>query len=152
MKLNPFRKESSEDVADIDITPFLSLMVVLIPVLLVSVKFTVLAQYDIHSNLASSTVATEQSSTSSSFYRLSISERQLVLHYDGKPLFSETLNVEKNWREQLQKMLDVLTDKAPLVIELKASHSYQLMIDLLDVVNQKDQVFSSVSVDVEDHL
>ncbi len=149
MKLNPFQKGAGAEDADIDITPFMSLMVVLIPVLLVSVKFSVLAQYDVHSNVVSPPAVSADAPIPVA-YRLVITEQSLALTQGEQTLFSGELTQLADWLPAFQQRLLTLTDKAPLLVSLQAPHSYQKIVSLLDILHQPGLAFSSVSVDVHE--
>ncbi|EHK2924763.1 biopolymer transporter ExbD [Vibrio parahaemolyticus] len=157
MKLSPFRQKKATADADLDITPFLSLMVVLIPVLLVSVKFSLLAQYDVHSEplLPQSDVVTQAHDQSASAppYRLVVTEDALTLYQGKKAHFEwQGLSERDALVSAFSEAINALDIQAPLFIQLQATHSYQEMVSLLDVLHQHQSVFSSVSVDVKEGL
>ncbi|MCG9702274.1 biopolymer transporter ExbD [Vibrio natriegens] len=157
MKFSPFKQNHTSADADLDITPFLSLMVVLIPVLLVSVKFSLLAQYDVHSEpllpQQETVVQTHDASASVPPYRLVVKGDALTL-FQGKKAHFEWQGFSE--REALvsafTKAIDELQIQAPLYIQLQATHSYQDMVSLLDVLHQHESVFSSVSITVKEGL
>ncbi|EHH1078758.1 hypothetical protein J7I01_004452 [Vibrio parahaemolyticus] len=157
MKFSPFKQKKTTEDVDLDITPFLSLMVVLIPVLLISVKFSLLAQYDVHSEpLLPQQEEVSQShdeSASAPPYRLVVTENALAL-YQGEDTRFEWQDLAK--RETLvtafNEAISALDIQAPLFIQLQATHSYQDMVSLLDVLHQHKSVFSSVAIDVKEGL
>ncbi|EJG1885667.1 biopolymer transporter ExbD [Vibrio parahaemolyticus] len=150
MKFLPFKRSTEARETDLNITPFLSLMVVLIPVLLVSVKFSLLAQYDVHTSGAQS----EQVQTQDPLilpYRLRITPQDLTLFQgEASLLVVDDLTDREAVAKALSSVIEGLSDKAPLAIELEANASYQEMVGLLDVLHQYDAVFSSVSIDVKE--
>ncbi|MFV0486460.1 MAG: biopolymer transporter ExbD [Vibrio fluvialis] len=152
MKFSPFGKDKASVEADLDITPFLSLMVVLIPVLLVSVKFSLLAQYDVHSEPQQNVVAVQNSKPSVAPYRLKITRNDFKLTQGRHLLLDAGLDDRKALVEDIENVIAGLKSKAPLYIQLEATHSYQSMVSLLDILHQHEAVFSSVSIDVKENV
>lgn len=157
MKFSPFKQHRAPADADLDITPFLSLMVVLIPVLLVSVKFSLLAQYDVHSEpllpQQEMVVQTHDESASAPPYRLVVTEEALTLTQGETTHFEwQGLSERKALVSAFTEAINELNIQAPLYIQLQATHSYQDMVSLLDVLHQHESVFSSVSITVKEGL
>ncbi|MGF1803972.1 biopolymer transporter ExbD [Aliivibrio sifiae] len=150
MKLNPFQKKPSISDTDLNITPFLSLMVVLIPVLLVSAKFSLLAQYDIYSNDVG-VAPTEHVQKEIVPYRLVITTDTVMLYQGGRSLFAGSLITSRAaLLQDFKEKMGELSESAPLSIQIKTPLSYQDMVGLLDIIHQSNSVFSSVSVAVKE--
>ncbi|MCD1416904.1 biopolymer transporter ExbD [Vibrio parahaemolyticus] len=155
MKFSPFKQQHTTADVDLDITPFLSLMVVLIPVLLVSVKFSLLAQYDVHSEplqLPQEEVAQmHDESASAQPYRLEVKEDVLTLSQGEVTYFEwQGLSEREALVSAFTEAINELDVKAQLFIQLQATHSYQDMVSLLDMLHQHEAVFSSVSITVKE--
>ncbi len=133
---------------ELDITPFLSLMVVLIPVLLISAKFTILAEYTLHSGSSVSQEVKGANELSQPPFKMLVRTDEIRLYQGNKALLSAPLAEMDHLSDSLD---DVLSDKkvaAPLVIDLKADVSYQKIVDILDIANLHPDNFSAVSVTV----
>lgn len=137
----PFNKKASETEVDLNITPFLSLMVVLIPVLLISAKFSLLAHYDVYSRTDDVSI---QASTVP--YMLQVKEHQVLLSRGEQKLFQHDVVDRESFSAALTAYLQTLSEPAPLSISLDASHSYQDIVGLFDALAPFYKVFSSMSV------
>ncbi|EHK6028631.1 hypothetical protein C4G95_RS23025 [Vibrio parahaemolyticus] len=145
MKSNPFNRKASESDADLNITPFLSLMVVLIPVLLVSAKFSLLAHYDVFSR-GNDLFAKESAAP----YVLNVTDHDVVLSRGELVLFEHEVDDKAALVTALTVHLQALSTPAPLLISLEASYSYQEVVGLFDVFSPFYHVFPSISVRVEE--
>ncbi|ALR95750.1 hypothetical protein [Vibrio alginolyticus] len=145
MILNPFNRKASENDTDLNITPFLSLMVVLIPVLLVSAKFSLLAHYDVYSR-ADDLFVNEAVAP----YVLKVTEHDVLLSRGDSVLFKHDVADRAALALALTTHVQALSTPAPLSISLEASYSYQEIVGLFDVLSPFYQVFPSISVRVEE--
>ncbi|HFK4418717.1 TPA: biopolymer transporter ExbD [Vibrio parahaemolyticus] len=133
---------------ELDITPFLSLMVVLIPVLLISAKFTIFAEYTLHSGSSVPQEVKGANELTQPPFKILVSTDEISLYQGDKMLLSAPLKKIGTFSDSLD---DVLSDKkisAPLVIDLMTDVSYQKIVDILDIANLHPDNFSAVSVTV----
>lgn len=150
MKTSMFNKMALKLKPDVelDITPFLSLMVVLIPVLLISAKFTIFAEYTLHSDSPVSQEVKGTNELTQPPFKMLVSTDEIRLYQGDKVLLSTPLKKIGTFSDSLD---DVLSDKkvpAPLVIDLMTDVSYQKVVDILDIANLHPDNFSAVSVTV----
>jgi len=141
MRLVPLNRRASENDSELNITPFLSLMVVLIPVLLVSAKFSLLAHYDVYSR-TNDVFAKEAVAP----YVLRVTDAEVLLSRDKAVLFEHEVADKTSLVSALTAHLQTLSTSAPLLISLEASYSYQEIVGLFDVLSPFYQVFPSISV------
>lgn len=149
MKNNPFHKKALENATDLNITPFLSLMVVLIPVLLVSAKFSLLAHYDVYAQ-PDQVVSSSSGLKTAPPYMLRVTGQELILLQGRKTLFRHGVADRASLISALTAHLYSLSDSAPLSISLEASYSYQYIVELFDLLAPYDEVFTSISMDVKE--
>lgn len=149
MKNNPFHKKASGNETDLNITPFLSLMVVLIPVLLVSAKFSLLAHYDVYAQ-PDPVVSSSSEPRTVTPYLLRVTSQELILLQADKTLFRHEVADRASLISALTAHLHGLSESAPLSISLEASYSYQDIVGLFDLLAPYDEVFSSISMDVKE--
>ncbi|HGZ7315112.1 TPA: hypothetical protein ACOL2D_004545 [Vibrio parahaemolyticus] len=145
MKTNPFNRKASENSTELNITPFLSLMVVLIPVLLVSAKFSLLAHYDVYSR-ANDVFAKEAAAP----YVLRVTGSEVLLSRGESVLFEHEVADKAVLVSALRMHLQTLSTSAPLTVSLESSYSYQEIVGLFDVLSPFYVVFPSISVRVEE--
>ncbi len=145
MKSNPFNRKALENSTELNITPFLSLMVVLIPVLLVSAKFSLLAHYDVYSR-ANDVFAKEAAAP----YVLQVTDSDVLLSRGESVLFGHDVADRAGLVSALRVYLQALSTPAPLTVSLEASYSYQEIVGLFDVLSPFYEVFPSISVRVEE--
>lgn len=147
MKINPFQNKAFVDEADLNITPFLSLMVVLIPVLLVSAKFSLLAQYNVYQQPESALEEFAESNTLTP-YLLRITEDELVLSQGETQLFQHEIADRMALKQALHQFLQTLSEPTPLQISLESVYTYQDVVGLLDVIHSFSSKFLSISMNV----
>ncbi len=145
MKSNPFNRKASGSDTDLNITPFLSLMVVLIPVLLVSAKFSLLAHYDVYSR-ANDAFVKEAAAP----YVLRVMDNEVLLSRGETVLFEHEVADKAALVSALTVYLQALSISAPLTVSLEASYSYQDIVGLFDVLSPFYEIFPSISVRVEE--
>ncbi len=145
MKSDPFNRKASENGTELNITPFLSLMVVLIPVLLVSAKFSLLAHYDVYSR-ANDAFVKEAAAP----YVLRVTDSDVLLSRGESVLFEHEVTDKAVLVSALRMHLQALSTSAPLTVSLEASYSYQEIVGLFDVLSPFYEVFPSISVRVEE--
>lgn len=144
MKSNPFNRKASENGTELNITPFLSLMVVLIPVLLVSAKFSLLAHYDVYSR--ANDVFSKEGATP---YVLRVTDSDVLLSRGESVLFVHEVADKEVLVSALRMHFQTLSTPAPLTVSLESSYSYQEIVGLFDVLSPFFKVFPSISVRVE---
>ncbi|MFA0000188.1 hypothetical protein [Vibrio sp. 10N.261.46.A3] len=149
MKNNLLQRKASGNETDLNITPFLSLMVVLIPVLLVSARFSLFAQYEVYAQ-PNSSVSSSSQLRSIAPYLLRVTDTEFILLQDGKVLFRHEVADRASLISTLTGRLNSLSESAPLSISLEASYSHQDIVGLFDLLAPYAEVFSSVSMDVKD--
>lgn len=153
-----FKRNSSANsvVNDLDVTPFLSLMVVLIPVLLIMVNFTVLSDYNmqVYSQSQSLSHQKQQAKLATHhFYRLVIYKNEAVLKEENKDksLFRSAL--DGSLANKLNNVFgEVDKQSISLIVDVEAIHTYQKMVLLFDVLNTYKDKISSMSIFVKDGL
>lgn len=145
MKSNPFNRKASENDTELNITPLLSLMVVLIPVLLVSSNFSLLAHYDVYSRPNDLFVK-----EAAAPYVLKVTDHDVLLSRGELVLFEHEVTDRAALVSALRTYLQALSTPAPLSVSLEASYSYQEIVGLFDVLSPFYEVFPSISVRVEE--
>lgn len=141
----------SEAVKDIDVTPFMSLMVVLIPILLVSAKFSIFAEYHIDSAPSKGGGGYQQEATESLLIKVDTQKIVLILEGETPATLLTVNNREPNEALALLEVFFQKWDKmASVEIHLPGNYAYKGLVQVLDVVNQHKAQFGSVSVKVID--
>jgi len=149
-------KPPNTDAADLDVTSFMNLMIVLVPVLLLTLTFTEVAVLDIH--LPDLTGGASNSETSESQLVVEIEKDGFQVFYpedvliqkvplaeteDGKELdFARLSAVMKEVKKQL-------ADNKKILLLSKPSVDYQSLISTMDAVRSYDMVISTNLVEVE---
>ncbi|WP_298771142.1 biopolymer transporter ExbD [uncultured Shewanella sp.] len=144
----------SKEPEELDITPFMSLMIVLIPVLLISLKFTLLANYDISNNTPPQNVTKQKSNTDKKMilYRLLVKKDKALLQQNSRILFEVGIEDKDAIEHQLLNLLENQKAKPSIVLDIESDHSYQTIVNLLDMLNQHGDKFSSISLSVKEGL
>ncbi|MFA1562799.1 biopolymer transporter ExbD [Aliivibrio fischeri] len=147
MKNTIYKKKLVSSTNDLDVTPFLSLMVVLIPVLLLMVKFNLLGEYDMNTSFPSSKESLNNSLSVNELknYKLIIRKNIIILKQDNtdKPIISSHNSLESKLDDEFNK-LDIHSISLHLQIETK--YSYQDMVKLLDIINMYKDKLNSLSI------
>lgn len=150
-------KRQGTDDADIDVTSFMNLMIVLVPVLLMSMTFTKVTVMEI--NLPELTGGSSSSS-------LSQSQLEVVLRPDGHEVYFPSGNLIKKIpafeNDQGNKALDFdtlslvlqeikkqVSDKKDVVIMSSSGVEYQALISTMDTAKSYKTVVAASLVEVE---
>lgn len=149
-------KRQGTDDADIDVTSFMNLMIVLVPVLLMSMTFTKVTVMEI--NLPELTGGSSSSS-------LSQSQLEVVLRPDGHEVYFPSGNLVKRIplmvTEQgktldfqtlslvLQEIKKKVSDKKDVVIMSTSDVEYQALISTMDTAKSYQTVVAASLVEVE---
>jgi len=146
-------KRQSTDEADIDVTSFMNLMIVLVPVLLMSMTFTKVTVMEI--NLP-------ELSGGSSATSLEQSQLEVVVRNDGMEVFFPTGSLVKkiplleNKSQDFQTLNLVLkeiknkvSDKKDALILSSSDLDYQTLITVMDTVKSYQTVVAASLVEVE---
>ena len=149
MKNNPFHIKAPLNEVDLNITPFLSLMVVLIPVLLVGAKFSLLAHYEVYTQ-PNPVVSSSSKLRTVAPYLLRVTSHELILSQAEKILFRHEVADRATLTSALTARLNGLSEPASLSISLEAPYSHQDVVELFDLLAPYDEVFSSISIDIKE--
>ncbi|HIF9373428.1 TPA: biopolymer transporter ExbD [Photobacterium damselae] len=142
---NLFNNEKNNSNNELDVTAFLGLMIVLVPILLVSVKFTVLGDLLVNganSGAGSENTINEQMVTKTA--SLELYENKVKLYVDGKQ--SSILN----WSELSGFNFGAIgksNKDISMMIKVHDEVEYQKVVNVLDLINKYTNHFKSISVD-----
>ena len=151
-----FAKRIVNEEAELDITPFMNLMIVLVPVLLVSMVFSHITILQL--NLPDLTGSATPSAERNRQLEVVLRKSNFEVYYpsgvllktisaketdDGKELDYETLSLV------LQEIKKQLKDKSDVLLLSEADVSYQSLVSTMDTVRACRTVVAASAVEVE---
>lgn len=149
-------KPTKTDVAELDVTSFMNLMIVLVPVLLLTLSFSQVAVLDIH--LPDLTGGTANSETAESQLVVKIQESGFNVFYPEDVLIQEipfadteegkTLNFPR-LTAVLKEAKKQLIDNRKILILAEPTVNYQSLVSTMDAVRSYDTVIAATLVEVE---
>lgn len=148
------RREQEE--ADLDITPFMNLMIVLVPVLLMSMVFSHITILQL--NLPDLTGSVTQSAEKNRQLEVVVRKDSLEVYYPSGVLLKsieakQTEDGEKLDYEKLslvlQEIKKQLKDKTDVLLLSEADVSYQSLVSTMDTVRGFKTVVATSAVEVE---
>jgi biopolymer transport protein ExbD len=149
-------KPPSTDAADLDVTSFMNLMIVLVPVLLLTLTFTQVAVLDIH--LPDLTGGTGNSETSESQLIVKIQKSGFKVFYPEDVLIQKIPLTETEEGQQLdftrlaavmKEVKKQLADNRKILLLSDPAVNYQSLVSTMDAVRSYDTVISASLVEVE---
>lgn len=144
------------DQAELEITSFMNLMIVLVPVLLLSMTFTQITVLDV--KLPELTGGTGLSETSQSQLEVRIEEDKFAIFYPEEVLIKEIPVIESDegasydYQQLSQVMQDVksqLPDKRDIVVLSAPNIDYQNLVFTMDTVKSFKTVVAASLVEIE---
>ncbi|MGR5366464.1 ExbD/TolR family protein [Photobacterium damselae] len=143
--MNNFLKNKNRHPSnELDVTAFLGLMIVLVPILLVSVKFTVLADISVNASSNASTIMRINNESKQKILKIELYSSEIKLYIDDK--LDKVINWDLLNEFHFDKLKDI-DDSMSVVIKVQNDIEYQKVIDVLDLVNKNSVFFGSISVD-----
>jgi len=151
-----FVKRRDLDEGDLDITPFMNLMIVLVPVLLMSMVFSQIKILRL--NLPDLTGSVTQSMEKNRQLEVVLRKSSLEVYFpsgvlvkvieprdseDGEKLDYQTLSLV------LQEIKKQFTDKSDVLLLSEADVSYQSLVSTMDTVRGYTTVIATSAVEVE---
>jgi biopolymer transport protein ExbD len=151
-----FAKRRDQDEADLDITPFMNLMIVLVPVLLMSMVFSQITVLEL--NLPDLTGAVVQSAEKNRQLEVVLRKDSVEVYFpsgvlikeitakdteDGKKLDYGTLSLV------LQEVKKQVKDKTDVLVLSEPAVSYQALVSAMDTVRGFRTVVATTAVEVE---
>jgi biopolymer transport protein ExbD len=149
-------KRSVTEEADLDITPFMNLMIVLVPVLLISMVFSHITILQL--NLPDLTGKVTQSAERNRQLEVVLRKSSFEVYYPSGVLIKtinakETEDGEKLDYESLSLVLQEikrqLKDKSDVLLLSEADVSYQSLVSTMDTVRACRTVVAASAVEVE---
>lgn len=145
-------KRPQEDEADIDITSFMNLMIVLVPVLLLSLTFTKVRVIDI--NLPELSGGASAAQLSQSQLDIVVDDSGFAVFFPGSQLISKIPREDGqyNYRQLslvMQDLKEQVSDKKDATIVAARDVDYQTLISTMDVVKSYKTVLAASLVEVE---
>lgn len=149
-------KRSVTEEADLDITPFMNLMIVLVPVLLISMVFSHITILQL--NLPDLTGKVTQSAERNRQLEVVLRKSSFEVYYPSGVLIKtinakETEDGEKLDYESLSLVLQEikrqLKDKSDVLLLSEADVSYQSLVSTMDTVRAFRTVVAASAVEVE---
>ncbi|UTW48448.1 biopolymer transporter ExbD [Bacterioplanoides sp. SCSIO 12839] len=146
-------KRSNTDAADIDVTSFMNLMIVLVPVLLMSMTFTKITVMEI--NLPELNGGPGTTSLDQSQLEIQVRENGMGVYFPAGTLIKD---IPKNEQSQydfqtlslvLRELKKQVSDKRDALIMLGKELEYQTLINTMDTVKSYQTVIAADLVDVE---
>lgn len=154
--MNFHYKPKSTDSAELDVTSFMNLMIVLVPVLLITLTFTQAAVLDIHLPELTGGAANSQSSQSQLVVK--IRDDGFEVYYPDDVLIQEVPNIETeedNRRDYLrlssvmQKIKGQLGETRKILLLSEPTVDYQSLVSTMDAVKSYKTVVVASVVEVE---
>ncbi|MFT6260670.1 MAG: biopolymer transport protein ExbD [Crocinitomicaceae bacterium] len=151
-------KRQATDDADIDVTSFMNLMIVLVPVLLMSMTFTKITVMEI--NLPELSGGSSAASLSQSQLEIVVRKTGLKVYFPAGSLIkdiplmdhSEHKNKVHDFNtlsQVLRSIKDKVSDKKDIVILSSSDLSYQDLISTMDTVKSYQTVVAASLVEIE---
>lgn len=150
-----YRPRRTDD-AELDVTSFMNLMVVLVPVLLITLTFAQVTVLDIH--LPELTGGTGQSEESQSRLTVKIEDEGYRVYYPEDVLIQEVARAETeegeeyNYAQLTQVMREVkkqLSDNASILLLSAPEVNYQSLVSTMDAVRSYEAVVAASVVEIE---
>ncbi|WP_196137852.1 biopolymer transporter ExbD [Aliikangiella sp. G2MR2-5] len=150
-----FRHKPQED-ADIDITSFMNLMIVLVPVMLMSLTFTQITVHEI--NLPDLSASNISSDEKPSQLEVLLDKDGIKVFYPGNVMIQDIPMIEAEEGETfdfaqlslvLQEVKLQLQDKRDLLLLSDPGVDYQSLVSAMDVVKSYRTVVAASMVEVE---
>ncbi len=159
-----FANRREEDEADIDITAFMNLMIVLVPVLLMSMVFNHITILEL--NLPELTGAATASAEENRQLEVVVRESEIEVYYPSGNLVKSIPNVEKETDGEVDSRHDYKTlsavlqeikkqlaaksiEKRDALLLSEAGVSYQSIVSTMDTLRMAKTVVVTDAVDVE---
>ncbi len=151
-----YTSERATDDADIDVTAFMNLMIVLVPVLLLSMTFTQITVMDI--TLPELTGGSSTSSEAQSQLEVEINPDGFKVYYPTNvmiqdiPATQDDEGLVHNYRRLslvLQEVKTQLTDKSDILVLTHPAVDYQTLVQTMDAVKSYKTVLAADVVEVE---
>lgn len=153
----PKSKYKGTDEAEIDVTAFLNLMIVLVPVLLLSMTFTQITVMEI--SLPELTGGSTVSADAQSQLEVKIDEDGFRVYYPDETLIQQLPFTESEEGELaydfgrlsavLQEVKSQLPDKSDILISTGLRTEYQTLIQTMDAVKSYKTVVAASVVEIE---
>lgn len=149
-------KYKGTDIAELDVTSFMNLMIVLVPVLLITLTFTQTAVLDIH--LPELTGGVTNSQQSQSQLVVKIQNDGFRVYYPDDvlvqevPLLETEDGVEHDYRQLSKVMQEVksqLSDTRRILLLSEPAIGYQSLVSTMDAVRSYKTVLVASVVEVE---
>ncbi len=149
-------KSPNTDAAELDVTSFMNLMIVLVPVLLLTLSFSEVAVLDIH--LPDLTGGTNNSETSESQLVVEIRRDGFEVFYPEDVLIQKIPLAETQEGKQfnfarlsavMKEVKKQLVDKKKILLLSEPAVNYQSIVSTMDAVKSYDAVISTNLVKVE---
>lgn len=150
-----FRPRRTDD-AELDVTSFMNLMVVLVPVLLITLTFAQVTVLDIH--LPELTGGSGQSGESQSQLMVKIESDGYKVYYPDNVLIQEVARTETEEGEaydyaQLTRVMrevkKQLSDNASILLLSAPEVDYQSLVSTMDAVRSYEAVVAASVVEIE---
>lgn len=142
--------------AEVDVTSFMNLMVVLVPVLLITLTFTQVSVLDLH--LPDLTGGARVSDTSQSQLMVKIHRDGFKVYYPENTLIQEVPLTETDQESQhdyrrlslvMQSVKEQLSDTRNILLLAEADVDYQNLVSTMDTVRSYKTVLAASVVEVE---
>ncbi len=160
MSISNFRVSTRERAgigeADLDITPFMNLMIVLVPVLLLSMVFTRISVIDLQ---LPSQAGSSSADLSQQQVEVVVTEKKLAVNFPTGILLREVPNTEAgqpNYRElslvlqELKRHLQSKqADRKNISLLIQADTPYRKIVSTMDAVRSYEAVVATDVVDAE---
>jgi biopolymer transport protein ExbD len=150
-------KHKAIDEADLDITSFMNLMIVLVPVLLLSMTFTQITVHEI--SLPDLTGADANGGTAQGQLEVIVSSDGFEVYYPENTLIKKIPTLKQAEQGQsldfrmlslvMQEVKQQINDKRDILIRLSADVSYQSLVSTMDAVKSYKTVVVANMVEVE---
>lgn len=150
------REYKGTDEAEIDVTAFMNLMIVLVPVLLLSMTFTQITVLDI--TLPELTGGSATSDSAQSALEVAISDDGFKVYYPTDTLIQTVPNIEGESGLQhdyqrlslvLQEVKKQLPDKSDILLLSEPQVAYDILVQTMDAVRSYQTVLAADVVEVE---
>ena len=150
-----FAKRRELDEADLDITPFMNLMIVLVPVLLISMVFSQIAILQL--NLPDLTGSVTQSAEEKLQLEVVLRKSSVEVYFPSGVLVKKieaekTEEGEKFDYKQLSLVLQEIkrrvTDKSDVLLLSEADISYQCLVSAMDTVRAYTTLVATSAVEI----
>lgn len=150
-----FRSKST-DAAELDVTSFMNLMIVLVPVLLITLTFTQVTVLDIH--LPELTGGTGSSETSQSQLVVKIQDNGFKVYYPDDVLIQEVPLIETEegmlhdylqLSKVMQEVKNQLSDHRSILLLSEPEVHYQSLVSTMDSVRSYRTVLAASVVEIE---